>query len=426
VIARARAHSGALWLLAASTIANVLGYGYQVVMARLLRPEDYAILIALFGILILESISSQVIQSATAKLAAEYKARADEAALHVFVRRWSVRVAVVVAAIALAIVALSGPIAAGLSLPLFTVVLLAIGLFLAAMLTFVLGLLQGLARFGWMGSVLIAQAAARLAMGVALVVIVGGGVIGAFAGATAAVGVALLVAIVPLVPLLRAARGAVAKVELGTAETRFFALAAIVLLAYAALTNIDAVLARSVLAPVEAGAYAGAVTLGKIVLFAPIAVGYLLLERTSRAHARGEPTERALYLSLGFVLATSGVVAFAYIAAPQFFVRIVVGDQYPAAAAVVPLYGAAALANALLNLWISYFVGRGEMRVGLLLAAAVVAEIMLLLMTATDAVSVARIVLVVALATQAAAVATFIIERVRVGRESSPPVLTPR
>jgi O-antigen/teichoic acid export membrane protein len=415
VIARARAHSGALWLLAATTIANVLGYGYQVVMARLLRPEDYAILIALFGILILESISSQVIQSATAKLTAEYKARADEAALHVFVRRWSVRVIVAVAAIAFAIGLLSGPISAGLSLPMLTVVLLGVSLFLAAVLTFALGLLQGLARFGWMGSVLIVQAAARLAMGVALVVVFGGGVFGAFTGATAAVGVGLVVAIVPLVPLLRAARGAATIVELGSAETRFFALAAVVLLAYAALTNVDAVLARSVLAPQEAGAYAGAVTLGKIVHFAPIAVGFLLLERTSRAHARGEPTERALFASLAFVLGTSGSVALAYIVAPGFFVAIVVGDQYPATAAVVPLYGAAALANALLNLWISYFIGRGEMRVGLLLAAAVVAEIALLLMTASDAVSVARIVLLVALATQGAAIATFIFERVRLG-----------
>src|SRR5438445_307430 len=75
VIARARTHAGAIWLLAATMVANVLGYGYQVVMARLLRPEDYAILIALFGILILESISSQVIQSATAKLTAQYRAR---------------------------------------------------------------------------------------------------------------------------------------------------------------------------------------------------------------------------------------------------------------------------------------------------------------------------------------------------------------
>jgi O-antigen/teichoic acid export membrane protein len=195
-----------------------------------------------------------------------------------------------------------------------------------------------------------------------------------------------------------------------------------VLLAYAALTNIDAVLAPALLRPAEAGTYAGAVTLGKIVLFAPIAVGFLLLERTARAHARGEPTERPLFFALGLVLATSGLAALAYIVAPAFFVGLIIGSQYPATVAVAPIYGIAALSNALLNLWISYFVGRGEMRVGLLLALAVVAEAGLLVSSATDAIAVARIVLLVALATQAAAIVTFVVER---GRRTNV-ALTPR
>ena len=410
MIARARANAGALWLLTATMVANVLGFGYQLVMARLLTAEQYAILIALFGVLILESISSQVIQSATAKLAAQYRARDDEGALHQFVRRWSVRVAIAMAILALLIVAFAGPISAGLALPALAVAFLGVSLFFAGMLTFALGLLQGLARFGWMGSMLIVQAGTRLVLGIAFVLL-GFGVNGAFAGAAAAIAVSVLVAGLPLGPLLRAARRATVLVELGGEETRFFAFAAVVLLAYAALTNIDAVLAPAVLSSAEAGTYAGAVTLGKIVLFAPIAVGFLLLERTARAHARGEPTERPLFLSLGLVLATSGVAALAYVVAPAFFVNLVVGSQYPTTVAVAPIYGIAALSNALLNLWISYFVGRGEMRVGLILALAVVVEIALLLTTASDAVSVARIVLTVALATQAVAVVTFFVER---------------
>jgi O-antigen/teichoic acid export membrane protein len=421
VIARARANAGALWLLAATTVANVLGFGYQLVMARLLTAEQYAVLIALFGVLILESISSQVIQSATAKLAAQYRAREEESALHLFVRRWSVRVLLAMGALAVVVGVLAGPISGGLSLPTPAVLLLAVSLFFAGSLTFALGLLQGLARFGWMGSVLIVQAGSRLVLGV-LLVVAGLGVNGAFAGAAAAIAVSVVIAAIPLAPLLRAARRAVAIVELGAAETRFFAFAAIVLLAYAALTNIDAVLAPAVLPSVEAGTYAGAVTLGKVVLFAPIAVGFLLLERTARAHARGEPTERALFLALAFVLSTSGLVALAYIVAPGFFVGLIVGSQYPGTVAVAPIYGIAALSNALLNLWISYFVGRGEMRVGLLLALAVVVETVLVMTAATDAVSLARIVLAVALATQTAAVATFFLER---GGQTAA-LLTPR
>jgi O-antigen/teichoic acid export membrane protein len=414
VLARARQHSSALYLYVATFVANVLGYGYQVVMARLLRPDDYAILTALFGILILESISSQVIQAATAKLAAEYRARDEEAALHAFVRRWAVRVAGGAAAVGLLVALLSGVIAGALALPALSVALLGLTLFLVLVFTFGVGLLQGLGRFAWVGSALVAQAAGRLAIGVVLVA-AGLGVDGAFTGATAGAAISLFAVAVPLLPLFRAARGGTVTHELGAAETRFFALAAVVLLAYAALTNIDAVLARSLLRAGEAGAYAGAITMGKIVLFAPIAVGYLLLEHTARAHARGEDTDRALYLALGFVLATSGLVAAAYVLVPEFLVPIVVGSQYPETARIVGTYGMAALANAVLSLWISYFIGRGEMRVGILLAIGVVVELVLLLTTATDALTMARIVLVVALATQGAAIATFVVRKARAG-----------
>jgi O-antigen/teichoic acid export membrane protein len=412
VLERARQHSSALYLFIATFVANVLGYGYQVVMARLLRPEEYAVLTALFGILILESISSQVIQSATAKLAAQYRARDEEPALHAFVRRWGVRVGAGAAAVGLVVLVLSPAIAGALALPALSVALLGLTLFLALVFTFGLGLLQGLARFVWMGSALIAQAGGRLLVGVALV-LAGFGVDGAFTGATAAIALSLVVVGVPLLPLFHAARGSTVTHELGAAETRFFALSAVVLLAYAALTNIDAVLARSLLRPEDAGAYAGAITMGKIVLFAPIAIGFLLLERTARAHARAEDTDRALYLALGFVIATSGLVAAAYLVIPEFLVPIVVGSQYPDTAKIVGTYGVAALANALLNLWIAYFIGRGEMRVGLLLAVAVVAEVALLLTVATDPLTMARVVLVVALATQLAAVATFVLRKLR-------------
>src|SRR6185295_3089887 len=183
MLARARQHSGGPYLFIATFVANVLGYGYQVVMARLLRPEEYAVLTALFGILILESISSQVIQSATAKLAAQYRARDEEAALHAFVRRWAARVG-------------------------------------GGAATFGLGLLQGLARFVWMGTALVAQAGGRLAAGVMLV-LAGFGVDGAFTGATAAIALSLGVLAIPLIPLFRAARGSTVKHELGPAATRF-------------------------------------------------------------------------------------------------------------------------------------------------------------------------------------------------------------
>lgn len=412
LVARMSGARAAFWVLVATTIANVVGYGYQVVMARLLIPDDYAILTALFGVLILESLSAQVIQSATARIAAQYRARGEEAALHLFVRRWTRRVLLGAGLPSALIVLAAPPIAAALSLPPVAVALLGVALFISAPLTFTGGLLQGLAYFGWFGWYFIIQAAVRLAIGV-LLVLAGLGVIGAFVGALLALVAGLALSILPLLPLFRASRGAVHEVQLGPAETRFFLLASMVMLGYAVLTNVDAVAGRALLPPGDAGAYAGTITMAKIVLFAPIAVGFILLERTARSHARGEDTDRALFVALGFVLATSGVVAVGYLVAPAFFTAIVVGSQYPLAAILVGPYAIAALLNALLSLWIAHFIGRGEMRFGVILAVAAVIEIGAIIVTPHEAQTLVRVVLGVAVATQAAALGTYVWERGR-------------
>ena len=409
-MARALTARAALWVLVATTVANVFAYAYQVVMARLLRPDDYAILTALFGILILESLSAQVIQSATARIAAQYRARGEEAALHVFVRRWTRRILLGAGLPSLAIVVVSPLLAGALSLPVGSVALLGLALFLSAPLTFTGGLLQGLAYFGWFGWYFIAQALVRLVVGVALVV--GGfGVGGAFVGAVSALAAGLLLSLVPLAPLFRAARGAVHTVELGRAESRFFLFASVIMLAYAGLTNIDAVASRALLPPADAGAYAGAVTMAKVVLFAPIAIGFILLQRTARDHARGQDTDRSLFLALGFVLSTSGLVTLAYVVASAPLTLLVVGDQYPLAASLIGPYAVAAFLNALLSLWIAHFIGRGEMRFGVLLAVAATAEFVAILVTPHDAATLVRVVLSVAAVTQVAALATYWWER---------------
>ena len=412
LVARAATARAALWVLIASTIANVFGYGYQVVMARLLRPDDYAILTALFGILILVSLGAQVIQSATARLAAQYRARNEEAALHVFVRRWTTRVLVGASIPGLLVVVASPVIGPALALPTGSVALLGVALWLAAPFTFAGGLLQGLGYFGWFGWYFIVQAVARLAIGVVLVE-AGAGVGGAFIGAVAALAAGLVLSLVPLLPLFRSARGAVHEIELGPAETRFFLLAAVIMLGYAALTNIDAIASRALLPSADAGAYAGAITMAKVVLFAPIAVGFILLERTARAQARGEDTDRPLVVALAFVLVTSGTVTIAYLVAPAFFTGVVVGSQYPLAAALIGPYAVAALLNALLSLWIAHFIGRGEMRFGVLLALAVAVEVGLILVTPHDPATLVRVVLGVAAGAQLAALATYWWERSR-------------
>ncbi len=386
-------------------------------MARLLRPDEYAGLTAFFAVLILEQTGGQVVQSATARLVAQHAAHGDDPALHSFVRRWSSRILLIGGVPALVVVVLAPLVRIGTFSP-FAVATLGVTLFLAAALTFTLGLLQGLGRFGWFGSVYIAMALARLVAGVALVLLFAQIATplrpqhGAFLGAATALLVGAVGTLLPLTPLFRAARGTTHEIHVARSEVRFFLLAAVIFLAYAALTFVDGLVAPLRI-PDEAGAYAGAITMAKVILFAPIAVGFILLERTANADALGRDADRYLFAALGFVVVTSGAVTLAYLVAPAFFTEVIVGTQYSLTASLIGPYGIAALSNALLSLWVAYFVGRGLMAYGGLLALAVVVELALLLIAGRDAVTMVRIVLTVSVAMQVAAIAFYAVQRMR-------------
>ncbi|MBI2773826.1 MAG: hypothetical protein HYX56_04965 [Chloroflexi bacterium] len=391
-------------------------------MARLLTPEEYAGLTAFFALLILEQLGGQVVQSATARLVAQHAAHGDEPALHSFVRRWLRRILFVAGVPAVVVIVLAPFVRIAAFSPV-AIVTLGVTLFLAIVLTFTLGLLQGLARFGWFGSVYILIALVRLTSGVALVLVLTQPelalplrpVHGAFIGAALALLVGAVATLIPLAPLFRAARRSAHEIDLSRSEVRFFLLAAVIFFAYAALTFVDGLVAPLRI-PAEAGAYAGAITMAKVILFAPIAVGFILLERTSHADALGRDTDRYLFAALGFVLLTSGAVAGAYLVAPAFFAGIIVGPQYPETARLAGPYGVAALSNALLSLWVAYFVGRGRMVVGAFLAVAVAVELTVLIGVVRDAAAMVTTVLAVSLAMQGIAVALYAVGKRSDGR----------
>ena len=395
---------GAAWLFVAVNIANVLAYLYQVVMLRLLSPADFALLVSLFAALIIEAQGIALLQNTAAKVVADRRAVGDLAGAGAFAWRWGIRIALAVALPAAAIALASPLLASAVAFPPAAIVMLGASLLCAALFAFGAGLLQGLARFGWLGAIYIWQAGARLVLGVAFV-LAGLGVVGAFGGASAALALSFLATFFAL-------RGALPR-PTGAAEppaaAGVFLGAAGLLLFYALLVNADALLAPILLRPADAGAYAAAVTMGKIALFAPLGLSVFLMERTAHAHALGRPTRPTLYLVLLAVLAVSGTVAAVYLAAPRLAARIVAGESYELPVAViVGTYGVAALSNALLNVWAVYFVGIGRLRVTIAFAAGVIVLVFALTSFARDPLTMARTVLATSLGTQVVAIVAFL------------------
>lgn len=99
-------------------------------------------------------------------------------------------------------------------------------------------------------------------------------------------------------------------------------------------------------------------------------------------------------------------MSLAYAIAPTFFTALIVGGQYGATAGIIGRYAFAALLNALLSVWVAHFIGLGRLRIGVVLAVAVVAEMTLIPVSPDEATALVWILVVISGTTQIAAVTT--------------------
>jgi O-antigen/teichoic acid export membrane protein len=151
------------------------------------------------------------------------------------------------------------------------------------------------------------------------------------------------------------------------------------LLAMAALTSVDVVVAKLALTSEEAGIYGSASLVGRVILYLPAAIITVLLPRvTARAAEQVGTTDilrRSVTVTLAFCVASTAV----YAAAGPLIVRVVFGADYADAAGLLWLFGVAMTGYALLNVLLVYHLGHERTVVAWLLVAGAVGQIGLFL-----------------------------------------------
>jgi O-antigen/teichoic acid export membrane protein len=341
-------------MFAATSLANVLDYAYNVAMGRLLSTDGYGVLVALQAVLQIASVSLVVVRTVTARYAAEFLAREQLSRAGDFF--WSaLRTAALWGAIvALSMGLLSGPMARLLHIPTAVPVLITAAALWPLMLKPVLGgALQGLQRFGALGAFQVAHAAFRLVLGL-LLVKCGLDAVGALTALpVGTLGTALL-GLVLLGSVLWQRTGD--SHQLASSDVSRYAGATVLgLVSFAALVNMDALVVKHYFSPTEAGTYSMAVTLGKIVIFLPAAFAVVLFPKSAERHVQRRDSSRLLRLSLAVTALPCAGLAAAYFAAPDFILKAVFDAENPFAGPVLGLVALAMTGYALVNVWLSYF-----------------------------------------------------------------------
>ena len=336
-------------------VANVSNYAFTILMARLLGPSIFAALVALLATMTIVGIPANALLVGFLKFAADFASQGELGKLRYL---WAsslkftgvfglivVGIAVVAAKPITNLLHIGQPIA-------FTILILGIPLGLMAAIN--RGLLQGLERFSVFAISVSAESITKVALGVALVL--AGYQLN---GATLAISIAGAVALLSTWPGIHHLRKEkTVKFKRRTLIQLSF-LTLIITLVGTVFLNIDVIVAKIFLSNSEAGQYAAAATIAKIIPFLVSAIATVMMPRVAQLAAKNKNHQGALTEALSFTTLAGATVYLVYVFAPQFVLKILYGVRYLDAAPLLIPLGGAMLLYTLANVFLYYFLSIG-------------------------------------------------------------------
>ncbi len=339
-------------------VMNLTTYGFTILAARMLGPVEYGALAAVMGLLLVLNVLSLGLQATGARRVAATPS--DRDGIERDVMRTTYRCALALGALSLLAVPL---VSAVLNLDSWSIAaLIAVTVVPLTVMGGQAGILQGERRWGPLALIYLAVGVGRLAFGL-VALLVEPDTLGAMTGVTLG---AFVPAVVGWWALRRSAAGfpAVARSARDAGRASVGGLLhetfhnSHALLAFFALSNVDVVIARTVLPEHQAGLYAGGLILTKAVLFLPQFVVVIVFPSMSSAQSARRLNLAALGLVLAIGLATVAGTALL----PDLAVMFIGGPEYAELSDLLWLFAALGTLLAMLQLMVYNVVARQRQR----------------------------------------------------------------
>ncbi len=331
------------WLVAAGIAGGVLGYIFQIVMGRLLEPQEYGLFSAIVATYTILASPLNTLMMIVSRKVAEYSAIRDSkivAEFYADINGDSIKLSLVL----LLLYSLSTSVAMTYLKTNNVIHVLLLGLLMVFTLPFMinLGFIQGLQNFRFLATAQFFQISLKFVFSIALVFI-GFGVSGAITG--------VLLSLIVISYWIHYRLGFsfhLDDIGIKTNTARHITIkhSFPVLVANTAFTGMaymDIVLVNYYFTPLESGSYAVAAILGKAILYIPASIAQALYPIVSGLHAKQEENTKILIHALLLVLFISTVGATIYYLLSDYIILLLFGDEYVQAAILLKYYGFAML-----------------------------------------------------------------------------------
>lgn len=351
--------SSGFLLTASGVLAAGLGYGYQILLGRLLAPNEFALLTASVSLAIFSGSLFGALGMLIARRVAALKTKYLNGLPSTYF--WRVH-----AYILLGSICLLG--ATNLLMPYaqemlrthstYLIWLVFIYVVMAMFYSVNYAVFQGLQKFYSMGVFSVASVILKVILSISLIYL-GYGVIGAFSGMVLGLIVMVLLGFMVLKRNLSSTKSleedVLPKIDLGQFSAVY--LSGIVI---AALTQLDTVLVNWYFPGDIAGEYAAISVLGKGVLYLPGGLVLAMFPMVAENHAKAVDSKKMLIQGIALTVILSLFVVAIFMLAGKPLLAVLYGNRYSDAAELLPLYGLAMVPLALVIIAEHYLIAKGK------------------------------------------------------------------
>jgi O-antigen/teichoic acid export membrane protein len=322
-------------LFFALVITSIFNYLFQLYVGRALGPVNYGIFSSLVSILYILSVPAGVINTTITKFVSDFRAKSEHGKIKYLMLHASKRILVFGFGCFILIAVCSDVLASFLHVPSKRpIIILGLVLLISLLYPLVVGLLQGLQDFFQLALNQIAGAGFKLLFGISLVFI-GLGVNGALLALFLGLGIAFLLAFIPLRFLFREQKMKTENYELVRYSLPVFT----AMLCLTSIGNTDIILVKHFFDSIDAGYYAAASLLAKIIFFTTGAIVGAMFPKVSELQVIGEDSSPLLRSCLFYVGLISLPYLILYFGYPNFVVNILFGSKYPSTVGLIGLFG---------------------------------------------------------------------------------------
>ncbi len=365
-------------VFAGSSFLNAAGFIYHAIASRSLGADTYGTLYALLAFQNIVALPGAVAVTVLTRFAAEFRALDDRAHLRGLVSGLGRALLIGTVCVAIASIVFAVPLAAYLHAPVAAIPATALLMLCIVGANAYRAVAQGLFDFEGFaisnvvdGSLRILATLACVALGWKFFGALGGYIAGSLAGT-----IVMFVRTNVRVPHVTAEPVRYDWRRIGIVIAGTAAMTVCTTL----LANADVIVAKHAFDPSQAGVYAAASLVAKILLFGVGFIPLVLLPQASDRYARGERSSNVLWLALGAV-AIAGAIALAIF---RFFggvlLHMLVGGGYDAAMPLLVPYGVAMFLLSLVSVVCTYGIATHRLACGWAAVAGAIATTIVLVL----------------------------------------------